>query len=30
MDTINSGGVTVEAWLDAMVNGDPSWETTGL
>jgi hypothetical protein len=30
MDTINAGGVTVEAWLSVMVNGDPAWGTTGL
>ena len=30
IDTITSGGLTVEAWLGRMVTGDPSWASVGL
>jgi hypothetical protein len=30
MDTIMSGGMTLEAWLTAMLRGDAGWATVGL
>jgi len=30
VDTITSGGVTLEAWLTAMLAGDPGWASVGL
>jgi len=30
INTITSGGLTVEAWLGQMLTGDPGWATVGL
>ena len=30
VDTITSGGLTLEAWLGRMLTGDPGWATVGL
>jgi hypothetical protein len=30
VDTIMSGGLTAEAWLAAMLAGDPTWNSVGL
>lgn len=30
INTITSGGLTVEAWLGRMLTGDPGWATVGL
>jgi hypothetical protein len=30
LDTTSSGGVALEAWLTAMLTGDPSWASVGL
>jgi hypothetical protein len=30
VDTTTSGGVALEAWLAAMLSGDPGWATVGL
>jgi hypothetical protein len=30
VDTITSGGFTLEAWLTAMLAGDPGWASVGL
>ena len=30
VDTVTSGGLTLEAWLGRMLTGDPSWTTVGF
>ncbi len=30
VDTITSGGATLETWLSAMLSGDPGWASVGL
>ena len=30
IDTVTSGGMTLEAWLTAMLNGDAGWASVGL
>jgi hypothetical protein len=30
VDTISSGGATLETWLSAMLSGDPGWASVGL
>jgi hypothetical protein len=30
VDTVTSGGVTLETWLSRMLSGDAGWATVGL